>query len=204
MDHHALLLIDDEGSALDQIENWIKDNERYDYLEPTLAISQVREIIRRAHQRPFATAYQFLVIKARTIPVEAQNALLKVIEEPPAATRFIFIVERSTYLLPTILSRVSLLRTARIGSARPRVFEDFLRADPAARIALIAAMAKNKDEASYQELYDGLIAWQEEQEIADDIELARSVQRSLVWLAARGSSKKMIWEDLALTLPVEA
>lgn len=42
--------------------------------------------------------------------VQALNRLLKVIEEPPKGTLFVFTTAHKGYLLPTILSRVSLFR----------------------------------------------------------------------------------------------
>lgn len=41
--------------------------------------------------------------------VESQNALLKILEEPSANTRFIFLVRNSNIFIPTVLSRMRLL-----------------------------------------------------------------------------------------------
>ncbi len=41
---------------------------------------------------------------------EAQNALLKTLEEPPSASMFVLVTARPDMLLPTVRSRCQLLR----------------------------------------------------------------------------------------------
>ncbi len=52
----------------------------------------------------------FVVVDAELMSVPAQNALLKTLEEPPAGVRIILIASRPDQLLPTTLSRCSLIR----------------------------------------------------------------------------------------------
>src|SRR5207249_1485502 len=44
---------------------------------------------------------------AHLMTVEAQNALLKLIEEPPPRTRFLLVAERLEALVPTVRSRLA-------------------------------------------------------------------------------------------------
>lgn len=56
--------------------------------------------------RPYNSPYKIYIIdQADTLTVQAQNALLKTIEEPPVYGIVIFLVENSRHLLETILSR---------------------------------------------------------------------------------------------------
>jgi DNA polymerase-3 subunit delta' len=48
----------------------------------------------------------YIIEKADTLNVQAQNALLKTLEEPPAHVMFLLLAERAEAFLPTILSRV--------------------------------------------------------------------------------------------------
>jgi len=52
-----------------------------------------------------ARAKVFIVLQAERMSHSAQNALLKTLEEPPAETFIILIVQQTDQLLPTILSR---------------------------------------------------------------------------------------------------
>lgn len=52
----------------------------------------------------------FIIEEADLMTVQAQNALLKILEEPPHDMYILLLCENSTGLLPTVLSRAPLLR----------------------------------------------------------------------------------------------
>ncbi|MBI4091702.1 MAG: hypothetical protein HY427_00620 [Candidatus Levybacteria bacterium] len=85
-------------------EENIKTYNLFDYKE-TLKIPQVREIKKLLSTRAFSGAKRLFVIRDATL--EAQNALLKTLEELPEDTSFIFLNE--AMLIPTILSRARVL-----------------------------------------------------------------------------------------------
>jgi DNA polymerase-3 subunit delta' len=51
---------------------------------------------------------KYIIIKAKSFRVEAQNALLKLLEEPPRNIIFIIIAQSKSLLLPTIRSRLQI------------------------------------------------------------------------------------------------
>ena len=68
-------------------------------------MDRAREIIRQASQKPSEAEFQIFVIdNADNMRPEAQNALLKVIEEPQSAC-FVFLCLSRLSLLPTVRSR---------------------------------------------------------------------------------------------------
>ena len=68
----------------------------------------LRTLRAEAFRRPVEGAAKlFLLLEAQLIPSEGQNLLLKVVEEPPEDTVFLFACSNRYQLLPTILSRVS-------------------------------------------------------------------------------------------------
>ena len=71
-----------------------------------IKIEQIRELIYKLSLRPYQAKYKVAVIDdAETMTVEAQNALLKVLEEPKSYTVIILITSNPGKLLRTILSR---------------------------------------------------------------------------------------------------
>lgn len=60
-----------------------------------------------------------IIVAANSYNHFAQNALLKVLEEPPLKTRFILIAKNKTSILPTIRSRLQIQ-----DNRNPKVFED--------------------------------------------------------------------------------
>ena len=71
-------------------------------------VEEVRNICSDAYIRPNEAANKVYIIRnADRMQIQAQNALLKLIEEPPQNILFILCCERKDNLLPTILSRVT-------------------------------------------------------------------------------------------------
>lgn len=77
-----------------------------------VTINQVREIRRTIFQKPVSLPYKIVIIEeAENLNVPAQNALLKILEEPPSSAVIILEAKDKTQLLPTILSRVVTITT---------------------------------------------------------------------------------------------
>ena len=76
-----------------------------------LRVEQMRQIEKEANFRPFeGKARMFLIDEADKLNDASANALLKVLEEPPATSHLILITARPAMLLPTILSRCQMIR----------------------------------------------------------------------------------------------
>ena len=74
-------------------------------------IEQVRDIVDRAGYRPFEGRRRVVVFdQADALVPQAQNALLKTLEEPPPSSVFLLVTSRPDALLPTVLSRCPKLR----------------------------------------------------------------------------------------------
>ncbi len=71
-----------------------------------ISVSQIREIRQKAFIKPHISKKRvFIIDKAETMNEQAQNALLKILEEPPASVIFILITESGAAMLPTVISR---------------------------------------------------------------------------------------------------
>ena len=103
--------------------------------EKTFKIALVREMKDDAYIIPNEASRKVYILKsADKMNVQAQNALLKLIEEPPSYARFILECESSSAMLETILSRVSLFD---LGADSDAVSDELRRKadDIAARLA---------------------------------------------------------------------
>src|SRR5215471_502663 len=77
----------------------------------SIKIDQVRDAIDRAAYRPFEGRRRVVIIDgADALVGEAQNALLKTLEEPPPSSIFVLLTARPDLLLPTVRSRGHHLR----------------------------------------------------------------------------------------------
>ncbi|OGJ38322.1 MAG: hypothetical protein A2383_03635 [Candidatus Pacebacteria bacterium RIFOXYB1_FULL_39_46] len=74
--------------------------------EETLKIDTVRELLQHASFARAKTEPQVIVVCAvQNASLPAQNALLKIVEEPPAHTQIILVTNPGHQLLPTLSSR---------------------------------------------------------------------------------------------------
>jgi DNA polymerase-3 subunit delta' len=83
-----------------------------------IKIDVVRDAIERTVYRPFEGRRRVVIIDgAHDVVVQAQDALLKTLEEPPAASAFVLVTSRPDALPATIRSRCQCLRFGRLSPA---------------------------------------------------------------------------------------
>lgn len=71
-----------------------------------IGIAQIKQLIRHLSTKPFGkTVKSAIIFNANNISPDAQNALLKTLEEPPGDAIILIGVDSETKLLPTVLSR---------------------------------------------------------------------------------------------------
>lgn len=101
-----------------------------------IGIAQVREVIRQGQFAPVEAPRKVCLLPvSEALTLEAANALLKVLEEPPRGLLFLMLAEHQNDILPTILSRSRIMRLA-----------------PAAKendLADLAAAGYNEEEGRY-------------------------------------------------------
>ena len=77
----------------------------------SIKIEPIREVIERAGYRPFEGRRRVVIINdADAMASSPQNALLKILEEPPPSSVFILVTARPDMLLPTVQSRCQRVR----------------------------------------------------------------------------------------------
>ena len=81
----------------------------------SIKIDVIRDVLSRTAYRPFEGRRRVVLIReAETLEPQAQNALLKSLEEPPPSTVFILTTSVPGTLLPTVRSRAMMLRFGRL------------------------------------------------------------------------------------------
>ncbi|MFA5052541.1 MAG: hypothetical protein WC565_00550 [Parcubacteria group bacterium] len=75
--------------------------------ETKIGIDKIREMRRFLRERPVMSEFRSVIVEsADKMTPEAQNAALKIVEEPPTHALIIFIASGSENLLPTLASRL--------------------------------------------------------------------------------------------------
>lgn len=197
--HHAYLLIGAVPWARAQIpedDRTIGTDVALNVYE-RMGIDDARALIDLASRAPLTRPVRVFMIEAQGLTVEAQNALLKLFEEPSLTTRFYLIVPTADALLPTLRSRLLLLDTEAGSTELNEVTKVFLAASYAERLDMIADRAKRKDDAWMSALFAGLERYAHSTHnaaVMRDACMANAASKSA------GASKKMLLEHLALSI----
>lgn len=85
----------------------------------SIRIARARAIIRKAYTKPFDSPFNvFIIVDAHTMREEAQNSLLKLVEEPPSTSILVFVTTNPEAILPTIRSRCQIVRFQPLDASR--------------------------------------------------------------------------------------
>ncbi len=87
------------------------------WANPNISIDKIREIRRVSAMKPMEGLRVVIISDADTMNVQAANALLKILEEPPPAMHLILITSRVNALLQTIISRCQEIRFSALSDA---------------------------------------------------------------------------------------
>jgi hypothetical protein len=115
--HHAYLLIgawDKEHIVpiiLDELSIERENNPDFIVHEGPLGIDDARNITQRIQSKPFGDK-RVLIIDAGEVTLQAQNALLKTLEEPGEGNHFFLVAPYEDVLLPTLRSRLHIIRSS--------------------------------------------------------------------------------------------
>ncbi len=162
-------------------------------------IDDARSLAASAALRPVSASHRTFVLWTDTMTREAQNALLKLFEEPPAECVFFLMVPRESALIPTLRSRL-VLSDATQGEADGREADAFLKLSHADRLALVADLAKKKDVSRMQDIADDVARAIASDPNAFTAAAVRAATFVSGQIRTRGGSKKMLLEHLALSV----
>ncbi|MEO9004144.1 MAG: hypothetical protein ABI288_05385 [Ginsengibacter sp.] len=93
--------------------NFLKDNAKIESpinKQGNITVFECDDISHKLSLKAFESSYKILIMWMPEFLGNSGNKLLKLIEEPPADTLFIFVAEDESAILPTILSRTQLVK----------------------------------------------------------------------------------------------
>lgn len=198
LSHHAVLVFGDESEVLLQLQNQLgvdftttADADIVYARHETLGIDEARALALRAQQKPIARPELRLISVADAITPEAQNALLKLTEDPPLRARFVFVVPPSFPIISTFRSRCIEYRVA-----LPTASVDFFQGTIGETLERVVRMSKEGDGKAMEGLLTAA-----ERELHEDLKsspYADAVIRARMYIEARGASAKMLLEDVVI------
>ncbi len=221
LSHHAYVLI---GGSSDNINSGTKNThtellkflekahkipvhgnpDLFDRTYETFTIDDAREL-KASHEMKSVTAgaKKIFIMTMNGITIEAQNALLKLLEEPSGNTHFFLIIPSAHLLLPTIKSRVSILAhdkfTPQIGTTDAA---NFLKLPIQKRLDQIKKLTEeiSKEKKTNQDAIDFVNSIEETIYRSGVKRGLREIQAARTYLNDRAPSIKMLLEFIALNV----
>lgn len=198
--HHAILYRTDSTCSFELPQD-NHNSEIDNFYTEKFGVDDARELIRKANNRPVEAEYLLLVVRTNFITLEAQNALLKVLEEPPLSTFFVFVIPYDLTVLPTLTSRFNSQseREMNVEQSKNENFDAFVDQIYKDRLANIDQAIKNKDVEWQRSIKQGLIQFLKQQKNISHNSL-QELEFVARLLLTRGASNKMLFEHVALIL----
>ncbi len=211
--HHAYCFVGNTTEAVSSIEAFLLETLAFpiegnpDYWKESyesFGIEESRALsdIHRGH--PIVWSKRIIVIECNAITHEAQNALLKVLEEPVAHTHFFIVIPKASDLLPTVRSRLEFVHITQ-SSIASEDGESFLDAPLKKRLDIVSALAEGKNK-KHIELFFQSLTFALRKKIytqKEYIHVAERVMKAHAYVKMRGASIKSILEHIAISVSIK-
>jgi DNA polymerase III gamma/tau subunit len=238
LSHHAQLIEGSQGHIAPVLEILAKkyglhaqhpDLSVRQFVHEKLGVDDAHGIHELLLKKPAQATWNVVVVYAHTLTEQAQNALLKITEEPPQHSRIILITDSIHPLLPTLRSRFNQydLNTEFAGVPVSSVVAseldvsatDFLAADIPTRLDMVKKIHTDLDKEKisiadvfmfvneiehqvHNRIRDGLQKKEDSQssKSAQVSEQLEALTKAQMYMHAPGNSVKMLLEYLAVLL----
>ncbi|MEI7463461.1 MAG: hypothetical protein WCK03_03650 [Candidatus Taylorbacteria bacterium] len=221
MSHHAYAVIGGHETNDSIVRVLVSTRPKYEYADQDLfnkkysvfTIDDAREVKAIHLTRPvILCGLKIFILEMDNITIEAQNALLKLLEEPAEYARFFLIIPSLSLLLPTVISRLSIIDTE-INKNIISIDEDiliearkFIEIKPAKRLEMVKQIVDKitKEKIPKHYMADLLDAIQysiyKEKGIKDNESTFRTIEISRKYMNDRSPSLKMLMEYVAVNI----
>ena len=213
LSHHAFLVRGEGKTVLPLLKGCLKKEygidvenhpDTWEEAAEVFGIDEARQMSEYQTRKTLPDTEQLIFVSFNTMTREAQNALLKVLEEPTERTHIFLITPHASTLLPTLQSRLSDTFSFETLSESSVDAGTFLHASLEKRLSLIEPLVKEKNTHGADTLLSGLIALLHEkrENLSSNRPLLESLQKITKYTTDPAVSLKMILEHVALTTPV--
>lgn len=206
-------LIEGDAQSLEHLMQKLADEQVIERGNPDLymrayrgfGIDDARELRDRAQRKALTREGRIFAIFAPGMTADAQNALLKVLEEPPAGAVFFLIVPSPHTLLPTLRSRMQTLSLDE--KTRTSDADAFLAAPSAKRLEMLKDIYEHDEDEgrdmakviSFLRLLEERFA--KENPSREKAEGLEAIYRARKFVGDKGSLLKALLEQMALLTP---
>jgi DNA polymerase-3 subunit delta' len=143
------------GNAYDWLQSLGAENK-----QGNITAHECEDIIRKLNLKSFESGYKILIQWMPEYLGTSGNKLLKLVEEPPEKTLFIFVAEDESKILPTILSRTQLIKINQLETNDIASWLISNQAVPKEKATSLAPIAQGNLREAFQLLHHADEDWQ--------------------------------------------
>jgi len=185
----------------------------------SIGIEQIRGLQHQLNLKPYSSKGKLAFLsEAEKLTQQAQNAMLKLLEEPPVNTFIVLSAPNPDLLLPTIISRCQIIslnnKPLKINQSiindQLSIINSILKSGVGERIKTAGEIVKSKDQARDQAIefcQNQLILWREKalKSLTDTnsqhrAKIIRQIQKTIIMLNAN-TNPKLCLESLLFQYP---
>lgn len=144
------------GNGYDWLQSLGAENK-----QGNITAHECEDINRKLNLKSFESGYKILIQWLPEYLGNSGNKLLKLVEEPPDKTLFIFVAEDESKILQTILSRTQLVRINRLNNEEVQQWLINEQGVPKSKAVSVASMANGNLREAFQQLNHADQDWQE-------------------------------------------
>ena len=205
---HSFLVISKDPKKLEEYANNLCKEKGIDPIDQTIlvqegsiGIAQIRMLQNQLYLKPLKSPTKACIIKnAEKLTIEAQNALLKILEEPPDNTIVVLTTDNKEVFLQTVLSRCKIIALPSNHSTFNIQHSIFNIGGIGERLKLAETLAKNKEE-TIGFLENMILSLRQEfisgKQVSNTI---RSLHKTYVILKTTNANPRLTLENLFLSL----
>lgn len=176
--------------------------------EKTFGIDTFRKNKDQIFLKPIRGANKIVVLDLWSgATIEAQNAMLKVLEEPPESTMLAILGKKKDYFLPTIVSRCQIIEikdSYEVGEGKE--FEDLLSSHMTKKFVAAQDLSKDKEKA-LEFIKEAVLYLREKmrkeavgEEAKRAARMIRELEKAYYSLSETNINPRMVLENLLLSL----
>jgi|SRR3989344_4878540 len=176
----------------------------------SFSIDDGRELKKSQSRKNIDAKKQIFILAFHFISHEAQNALLKVLEEPSQNTYFFIVIPNTSSFLETIISRAQIIKFPGTKQSSDYDIAKFLSSSGAKRLQMLQKIIDEKNKSQALFFLNSLIEILNSQRKKtrtpysyEEIMFLADIEQGRKYLFDRGPYVKMILEHIALTIPFQ-
>lgn len=214
LNHHAILIEGNPSTFLDVVKSELVESGVVLANNPDIiflsfekfGIGESRQIIEMSLGAPISSEKKTIVFSFESITNDAQNALLKIFEDPSPSLKFIISTYTANGLLPTLRSRLAIYKNEK--ETETVNVDSFIKMSTGDKMKEVEKMVKDyKDSGNKQEIKQFLLGIHhllegriKKGEKGHNLSALKMTAKALDYLDDKSASVKILLESVVLVL----